>query len=263
MEAEAILNLKESKEVNSGIMIDQEFEPILSDNKADYAEPKIDKEKLSFLQKYKRQLIITTLTFGLILIFMLWVKLRIDIGKLAYNFGAHDISFSLLSNNRNDENFDSHAALYLGHMYSDIENIKNVEEAAKLYHQSAELGNEYGQRFFGFVLEYGIGVSENKEEAVKWYRKSAEQGNYMEQLHLGDLYKKGSIVKQNYVEAVKWYRKLAEQGVQFGQFNLAVMYEEGLGVPKDISESVRLYRLAAKQGNKNAKDNLKRLGYSE
>jgi len=41
------------------------------------------------------------------------------------------------------------------------------------------------------------------------------------------------------------------------------MYEDGHGVTKDLSTAIYWYRKAAKKGQKTAKENLKRLGYSE
>ena len=103
----------------------------------------------------------------------------------------------------------------------------------------------------------------NYTEAVKWYRKAAEQGYASAQCNLGDCYKQGNGVTKDYAEAVKWFRKAAEQGDAVAQLNLGNCYYNGNGVTKDYAEAVKWYRKAAAQGNGFAKEQLKRLGYSE
>ena len=83
------------------------------------------------------------------------------------------------------------------------------------------------------------------------------------QLNLGNCYYNGDGVTQDYAEAVKWYHKAAEQGYAPAQCTLGYCYAYGEGVTKSITEAVKWYRKAAAQGFELAKENLKKLGYSE
>ena len=162
------------------------------------------------------------------------------------------------------EQGNARAQFFIGWMYSTGNGVaQSYAEAVTWYRKGAEQGNADAQCSLGVRYANGQGVAQSYAEAVKWYRKSAEQGNADAQCNLGLCYANGNGVAQSYAEAVKWYRKSAEQGNARAQCSLGNCYWNGNGVTQNNDEAVRLWRLAAKQGQQNAKNNLKKFGYSE
>ena len=86
-------------------------------------------------------------------------------------------------------------------------------EAAKLMRQSAELGNSWGQRYYGGCLKKGIGVEQDMPAAVEWFRKSADQGYAVACYELGVCYENGEGVAQDFNEAAAWYKKALDGGI--------------------------------------------------
>ena len=86
-------------------------------------------------------------------------------------------------------------------------------EAAKLMRQSAELGNSWGQMYYGGCLKKGIGVEQDMPAAVEWFRKSADQGYAVACYELGVCYENGEGVAQDFNEAAAWYKKALDGGI--------------------------------------------------
>ena len=86
-------------------------------------------------------------------------------------------------------------------------------EAAKLMRQSAELGNSWGQMYYGGCLKKGIGVEQDMPAAVEWFRKSADQGYAVACYELGVCYENGEGVAQDFNEAAAWYKKALDSGI--------------------------------------------------
>ncbi len=73
---------------------------------------------------------------------------------------------------------DASTLCSLGLLYYNGEGVdKSLEKAAKLFSQSAEMGNAEAQYHLGWMYDNGKGVVQSDTEAVEWYRKAAEQGN--------------------------------------------------------------------------------------
>lgn len=129
-------------------------------------------------------------------------------------------------------------------------------QAARFFHNAAELGHAKSQYNLALCYEGGNGVEQDQQEAVRWYRAAAEQGLADAQNNLAVFYEQGRGVKQDQHEAVRWYRAAAEQGYASAQYNLALCYEDGNGVEQDHAEAVHWYQKAADQGNAKAQYNL-------
>jgi len=86
--------------------------------------------------------------------------------------------------------------------------------AAKLMRQSAELGDAWGQMYYGGCLKKGIGVDQDMPAAVEWFRKSADQGYAVACYELGVCYENGEGVERDLDAAETWYRKALDGGIQ-------------------------------------------------
>lgn len=85
--------------------------------------------------------------------------------------------------------------------------------AAKLMRQAAELGNAWGQMYYGGCLKKGIGVEQDMAAAVEWFRKSADQGYAVAYYELGVCYENAEGVERDLDEAAAWYQKALDGGI--------------------------------------------------
>jgi TPR repeat protein len=125
---------------------------------------------------------------------------------------------------------------------------KNFDQAAKLYTQCANMGNDDCQLGIGQLNEFGQGVPKNEKHAAIWYRKSADQGNAISQKMLGLLYELGKGVPENWTEAARLYAKGADK-FKDSAFNLGRMYEFGMAVPQNRVVAIQWFKKAADMGH--------------
>jgi len=86
--------------------------------------------------------------------------------------------------------------------------------AATLVRQAADLGDAWGQMYYGGCLKKGIGVEQDMPAAVEWFRKSADQGCAVAYYELGVCYENAEGVERDLDAAETWYRKALEGGIQ-------------------------------------------------
>ena len=147
----------------------------------------------------------------------------------------------------------SHFRYVLGNasiLYEYPVSFESAEQAARSYHEAAELGHGIAQFNLGLMYYRGMpGFARDEAEAVYWFRKSAEQGNADAHMELGEMYLYGIGVPVDYVEAVRWIRAAAELGHVFAQVNLGRIYADDDLVVEDDLEAARWIRKAAEQGS--------------
>jgi TPR repeat protein len=117
-------------------------------------------------------------------------------------------------------------------------------EAAELFRQAAEAGNELAMYRYAACLRGGQGVAKNAVEAKNWFAKAAAAGNPGACRMLGLMFENGEGGRSDKVEAVRWYQMAADKGDTVGMACLGDMYENGKGVPKNLAEAIRWYRQA-------------------
>ena len=146
------------------------------------------------------------------------------------------------------------------HQYYGDSNKPNLEEAARLARQSAELGFAEAQWSLGNSYDTGEGLPQNPSEAAKWYKKAADQGNAAGQRSLGYCYYEGRGVPQDIIKAVKLYQLAAEKGDDIAQCGLALAYLNGKIIAKDEVKAEILLKAAADHGSTVAVEMLKSAG---
>ena len=147
----------------------------------------------------------------------------------------------------------------------------NLEEAAKCFLKSAELGFPPAQYMIGICYDSGEGVRQDEAEAAGWFRKAAEQGFPPAQFSLGKCYVHGNGLPADKEEGLKWLRKSAEQGFEqaiemlrqldldgpdkpdeLGEaealFQRGMSHREGNGVPQNQEEAAKYFRQSAELG---------------
>jgi len=128
----------------------------------------------------------------------------------------------------------------------------DLKEAVKYYRLSANQGNAAALYYLGYCYFNGIGVNQDPSTAVKLYYKAAMKEYPAAQNNLGFCYFVGAGITKNYDEALRWYRKAAEHGYAAAQFNLGYCYEKGYGVNQKMQDMLKWYQLAAARGHTKA-----------
>ena len=95
----------------------------------------------------------------------------------------------------------------------DLFERQEFEASAEHLKASAELGQPWGQLYYGGTLKKGVGVEQDMPAAVEWFRKSADQNCAVAFYELGVCYENGEGVEKDLDEAEAWYRKALEGGI--------------------------------------------------
>lgn len=126
----------------------------------------------------------------------------------------------------------------------ELEREGDLDMAAQLYEQAAELGSGEGAYKTGLVYKCGFVVERDPAETFKWFRRAAEAGYAESFAEVATLYELGLGVGQNWQEAAKWHLKAAEQGCSASMESLGYIYDRGLGVAKDEKKAAEWCRKA-------------------
>ena len=137
----------------------------------------------------------------------------------------------------------------LGALYAEGKGVeKNADEAQRLYHEAAELGDLTALNNLGVMYFAGEGVPKDAAAALGYFMRAAEQGSPGAMDNIGSMYAGGLGVKQDYSEAAKWYRKAADMGRASAMCNLGDFYANGVGVPQDDLQAFIWYSLGVAFG---------------
>lgn len=121
---------------------------------------------------------------------------------------------------------------------------KNLQKAAELYTQAANMGDAEAQHELGNCYALGYGVAKDYKQAVHWYTQAANQGYAAAQYMLGEGYNNGSIVAQNKARALEWHKRAANQGYPLSQYKLANQYYRGEGTFQSYKLALHWYKKA-------------------
>ncbi len=121
---------------------------------------------------------------------------------------------------------------------------KNLQKAAELYTQAANMGDAEAQDELGDCYALGYGVAKDYKQAVHWYTQAANQGYAAAQYMLGEGYYDGSIVAQDKARALEWHKKAANQGYPLSQYKLANLYYRGEGTFQSYKLALHWYKKA-------------------
>lgn len=83
----------------------------------------------------------------------------------------------------------------------------DIAASTDVLRQSARLGNQWAQLYYGERLRNGFGTDRDPAEAVKWLRKAARGKCPEAYYQLGVCYENGEGVERDLDEAEAWYRK--------------------------------------------------------
>jgi TPR repeat protein len=90
---------------------------------------------------------------------------------------------------------------------------RSFVDAARLFRQAADAGDEKAQLWLAVLYYHGYGVGRDLAAAAQWTRKSADNGGTSGALYaLGILYDRGDGVAQDREESRRWMKKAVARG---------------------------------------------------
>ena len=161
---------------------------------------------------------------------------------------------------------DAHSGYDLATMYWNVEGVeKNLDEAFKLFKQSAELGNTQSMSELAKIYLKGEIVPKDESKALEWLTKSFEQNADDYVLFYDDdekfdakieaLYSLANIyyADEDYSpfcdkslkdkkRAFELFQQLDELGSSHAKYRIARMYERGEYVAQDKSKALEIYK---------------------
>jgi len=137
---------------------------------------------------------------------------------------------------------------------------RDYKQAARWFLQAALQGDEKAQTNLAFMLEEGLGITQNTDQALSWYLQAAQRGDQEAQFQLGLRFLHGRSVPRDQDRGLKWIQFAAVQNHTQAQALLGDWYS--LGAAKnseerkykkirgtDLDKSIHWYRKAAQSGN--------------
>lgn len=119
------------------------------------------------------------------------------------------------------------------------------EDAFRLYHALAELGDLECQSLVGWMYLDGTGVKQDDEKAFVWCRRATEQGDVPAQFYLAKLH----VKKGNCEDAVKWLETAAGKKYAPAMFLLGHLHQLGKCVARNDDKAFDLISQAAEAGH--------------
>lgn len=132
----------------------------------------------------------------------------------------------------------------LGYIYSNRDEVLDLDEARKFYLKAAKLGDSSAKfELYKLMLEDDP-ASENSKEAVEWLKKAAEDNDIDAVNVLGVLYYEGVYVEEDDDKAVELLSRAAKTGYPAAKYNLGYIcfYDENL---KDDAKAYEYLKAAA------------------
>jgi hypothetical protein len=126
---------------------------------------------------------------------------------------------------------------------------KSYPEAAGLFRQACDLGNEYSCNHLGFMYREGEGVGQDYSRAFALFSQACSAGSTGGCDNLGILYDKGWGVAQDSSRAASYFTKGCDGGGGNACTNLGILYLEGRGFEKNREKGKELLNKGCSLGD--------------
>lgn len=143
---------------------------------------------------------------------------------------------------------DLSRALDLFDKADNFERKGDLQRAAALYRQGAELGHKLSQHYLANAYEHGRGIPQDYGQAVVWYKKAADQGWDPSFRGLGRLCQHGRGMPHDLKTAVKFFDQADAIHTSENVWNSNWVYYKIPGVPSDDEEAQDFYEKAVALG---------------
>jgi TPR repeat protein len=163
--------------------------------------------------------------------------------------------------------------MHLGHLYKDVNEVKDLKKAAFWYLKAAEQGNSQAMSMIANFYANGIGVEKDLEKSVFWYQKMVENPDYRhspyreeQEFHMeagligADMNAQNDNDNKNMRKSerrvIELHKKVTKENDAKSKYKLATHYIRGKGVEKDLSKALQLVKESAEQGYVRAQERL-------
>ena len=119
------------------------------------------------------------------------------------------------------------AQFMLGQYYKNLEDVRNLEEAAKWFMRAASQGEAESQFCLCCMYDKGEGVPIDKEKKMKWLIAAAENDHPAAQYCLARAYWFGMDLPQDKEKGAFYLRKAAKHGMSDARKTLASLESNG------------------------------------
>ena len=114
------------------------------------------------------------------------------------------------------------------------------KEAAKIFHQCAEVGNEASMIWLAQLYDNGLGVEKDLLKSVDWERQAAERGYSIGEYNYGLSILRGRGPVQDTEVGKMWIQRAAQQGDVSAQTLIDEDYNLDVAIP-DADENKLLF----------------------
>jgi TPR repeat protein len=122
---------------------------------------------------------------------------------------------------------------------------KNLEIAARYFHQAANKDDPGGCSMYAFALSKGVGVARDIPAAKRFFLHAIQFGDVRAMFNYAMLL----LEEDEAQEAIGYLRMAADKEMLQAQFKLAECAEKGIGIRQDPQLAIHNYRLVVSNPN--------------
>ena len=142
---------------------------------------------------------------------------------------------------------------------AELQRQGKLQEAVKLFSDTAEVGDPVGAYGMGVLYFQGKGVPKDMEKSSHWFQIAAQKGYAPAQYNLGNAYLYGRGIGKDLDQAERWWRKAAQQDYTRAQFNLGALLYGGGATQAMREEGIAWFRTSATAGFEKSLEKLKEI----
>lgn len=136
-----------------------------------------------------------------------------------------------------------------------LDEMKNFEEALKIYHELASKGHYFSTMKLAELYDFR-GPIQDYELAILYYKRAVRKKSRSACFNLALIYEQGKYGKPNIKAAIHYYAIGCQLNDTDCMFNLAMIHKHGTKVPKNPKKAARLLTKASEFGMPAALNNL-------
>ncbi len=140
-----------------------------------------------------------------------------------------------------------------------IEALEKEFDVIKVYHRSAEGGDDRALFQLGYHYLTGNLVRKDTQKAYRYLERSAQKGNSYGQVEIGLCYLNGIGVQKQPEKGFEWILTATKTGYVEAWYQVGLCYRDGRGTPVDLAQARMWLKKAADFPHEEARKTLQEL----